>query len=140
VPMCARIGRALGTMLRQRNNGARARVVVARSLDGAQLGIRDGLVRGVVLAGHHVIDIGACAPEIFQFALLHTQADAGVLATSSEGAVHSLSFFVGGKPLAGEGLAALCAIGDEGAFYAGEGSLEMIDVRGAYQPRAAEPE
>ena len=57
--VCARAGRALGTLVRQREGGGSKRVLVARTHDGAQLGIRDGLVRGLVLSGHQVIDIGA---------------------------------------------------------------------------------
>jgi phosphomannomutase len=134
--LCTRVGRALGTLARQRLGAGRKRIVVGRSHDGAQLGVRDGLVRGLVLAGHDVFDVGCVTSEIFTFALKDQNGDAGVLVTSTEGAMHNLVFFLGGRPLVGDALHALCAIGDGEDFSAGAGTLAVVDVRAAYAKSA----
>lgn len=133
--LCERAGRALGTLARRRGPGPRT-MIVGRSHDAAQLRIRDGLVRGLVLSGHRVLDIGSCPLEVFTFMLGSVAADAGAYVSTSEGAVHSLTFFVGGKALAAEGLAELCALGDDGPHCAGEGSLDVVDPWQTFAARA----
>lgn len=129
----ARLGRALGTLLRRRTAGGRLRVVVARADDGPSLTVRDGLVRGLVLCGHDVKDIGAVASDVFTFAMRHVSAAGGVVVTpAGEGAL-SLIVFLGGRPLVGDGLQALVQLADGADFSAGEGSLEVIDVMPAFR-------
>ncbi len=132
IEVCTRIGRAFGTLARQRLAGGTKTVVVGRSADGAQLALRDGLVRGLIVSGHDVVDVGVCASEVFTFALKHLGSDAGTLVTSSEGAVFNLFFFLSGQPVTGEHLQTLCAIGDGDVLCAGVGSLAVVDVRAAY--------
>ena len=129
----AKLGRALGTLLRRRTSGGRLRVVVARADDGASLAVRDGLVRGLVLCGHDVKDIGAVPSDVFTFALRHLHAGGGVVVTpAGEGAL-SLIVFLAGRPLVGEGLQALLQIADGADFSAGEGALELVDVMPAFR-------
>ena len=126
--VCTRIGRAFGTWTRRRLGGPRT-IALARSHDGAQLVVRDGIVRGLVLSGAHVADVGLASAEALERAALALCADAAVLLSSSEGAVHSVTFFLGGKAIAPEALAELCALGDAGELSAGEGSLAIVDAR-----------
>lgn len=143
-----RLGRALGTLVRRRGPSAavdeahpsRARVVVARSDDGPALPVRDGLVRGLVLAGHDVKDIGAVGSDVFTFALRHLDAVAGIVVAvegTGEAAMVSLVFFVGGRPLVGEGLSSLVQIAEAGEYAAGEGRLDILDVRAAFRSAPA---
>lgn len=142
VDVSTRLGRALGTLARRRTPapagaaGVRLRVVVARSDNEAAVPVRDGLVRGLLLAGHEVKDIGAVASDVFTFALRHFGAAAGVVVAvdgGGEGAAMSLVFFLGGRPLVAEGLQALVQIAERGEYSAGEGSLDIVDVRPAFR-------
>ena len=135
----ARLGRALGTLVRRRGEGGG--VVVARGDDGASLAVRDGLVRGLVLAGHDVKDVGAVGSDVFTFALRHLKAGAGVVVTGAGEGALSMIVFMSGRPLVGEGLQSLAQLADGDDFCAGEGSLELVDVMPAFRaaPKELEP-
>src|SRR4051812_36203282 len=79
----ARLGRAFGTLVRRRSDNGRTGVVVARGDDTASLPVRDGLVRGLVLSGHDVKDVGAVGSDVFTFAMRHLKAAAGVVVTGA---------------------------------------------------------
>jgi hypothetical protein len=137
-----RVGRALGTLIRRRGGGGpgRATVVVARSQEALTVPVREGIVRGLVLAGHDVKDIGVVGSEVFTFALRHLQGAAGVIVTSGGDGALSLVVFHLGRPLVGEGLQALVEIADGEDFAAGEGSLELVDVTAAHRALESLPE
>jgi phosphomannomutase len=130
--LCTLIGRAFGTWVRQRLSKGDRRVAVGRSQDGHQLSIRDGLVQGLILSGHHVIDVGVGGADQFTFALTAVGADAGVLVTSTQGAVHMMSFFLGGEPLSADASTAVCRLADAAELSVGAGSLQVVDVRAAF--------
>ncbi len=129
----ARLGRALGTLVRRRTSGGKSVVVVARGDDGDSLAARDGLVRGLVLCGHDVKDIGFVGSDVFTFAMRHLKAAAGVVVNGAGEGALSLIVFVGGRPLVGEGLQELTGLADGADFSAGEGSLEVLDVGAAFR-------
>lgn len=134
---CLKLGRALGTLTRRRMGAppahARHRVVVARGDDGRTMAVRDGIVRGLLLSGHDVKDIGTAPSDLFTFALRHFDAAAG--AVVADGDALSIMFFMGGRPLVGEGLQALGALADGDELSAGEGTLELVDVRPFFRAR-----
>lgn len=131
---CIKLGRALGTLTRRRTaGGGRQRVVIARGDDGNTVAVRDGLVSGLLLCGHDVKDIGVAPSDVFTFALRHLDAAAG--AVIADGDALSIMFFMGGRPLVGEGLQQLGALADGEDFSAGEGTLELVDVRRAFRAR-----
>jgi hypothetical protein len=139
-----RLGRAFGTLARRRAGAPAPRLtlVVARA-DGADAArVRDGLVRGLLLCGHDVKDIGVAASDVFTFALRHTSAAGGVVVGQADGAL-SLVFFLGGRPVVGEGLQALAELAAGEDFSAGEGSLDVLDLTAAFRaapPADVEPE
>ena len=135
---CVKLGRGLGTLTRRRMGASRARVVVARGDDKNTVAVRDGIVRGLLLSGHDVKDIGTAPSDVFTFALKHLDAAAGVVI--ADGDALSIMFFVGGRPLVGEGLQALGHLADGEDFSAGEGSLDLVDVRPAFRARTTEAE
>jgi phosphomannomutase/phosphoglucomutase len=129
----ARLGRALGTLVRRRTSGGKQKVVVARADDGATLPVRDGLVQGLLLSGHDVKDIGTVGSDVFTFALRHLGAAGGVVVTTAGEGALSLIVFLAGRPVVGEGLQALAHIADGDDFAAGEGALELLDVVPAFR-------
>lgn len=132
---CVKLGRSLGTLTRRHTGTSSARVVVARGDDSNTVAVRDGMVRGLLLSGHNVKDIGAAPSDQFAFALKHLSAAAGVVI--ADGDALTLMVFVGGRPLVGEGLRALLELADGEDFSAGEGSLDLVDVGPAFRARAS---
>ena len=132
VAAATRLGRAFGTALRRRSSGGTQTVVLARVGQGNELALRDGLVRGLVLAGHHVRDLGQADDALLGFAVAELGAAGAVLASGQDGTL-CLRFWLGQRALNGEALAELAALADGEDFAAGEGSLSIVDVRGAFR-------
>lgn len=135
VAAATRLGRAFGTALRRRSGGGALTVVVARTGQAEELGLRDGLVRGLVLAGHHVKDLGLADEAELSFALGQLGAAGAVLASAHDGA-RQLRFWLGQRPMAGEALAEVAALADGEDFSAGEGTLAMVDLSAAFRAQA----
>ena len=133
-----RFGRALATLLARRGD-ARAPVVVARGDDEDQRALRDGIVRGLVLSGVDVLDLGIVDSELFAFALRagHRGAAcaAGVLLGSTGDATSAMTF-LGLAPTSSDTLHELAELADAGAFVVGQGTVEFPDLRAAFR---AEP-
>jgi hypothetical protein len=133
-----RFGRALAT-LHARRGGQRSPVVIARGDDDEQRALRDGIVRGLVLSGVDVFDLGTVDSELFAFALRvgHGGAAcaAGVL-LGGTGEATSIMPFIGYAPTTGETLVELAALADAGAFVVGQGTVVFPELRGAF---GAEP-
>lgn len=127
-----RLGRAFGTALRRRTGGGSQIVVVARGGDGGELSLRDGLVRGLLLAGHSVFDVGVADEDAFTAALTSLGAAGGVRASSADERRRSLAFWLGKRPLAGDALTELATLADGEDFAAGEGTLTVVAL-----PRSA---
>jgi hypothetical protein len=130
-----RFGRALGTLLARRGD-ARAPVVVARGDDDEQRAVRDGIVRGLVLSGVDVLDLGVVDSEYFAFALRAGHGGAacaaGVL-LGGTGDATSVMTFVGLAPLTTDALHELAALADAGAFVVGQGTVGFPDLRAAFR-------
>lgn len=128
-----RLGRAFGTALRRHTGGGSRVVVVARSDDGGELPLRDGLVRGLVLTGHDVRDLGVVDERVFVFSLGHQNAAGGVLVQPGGDRLRTVSFTLGRRPLAGDALAELAGLADGDDFSAGSGTLRLVDAQGAFR-------
>ncbi len=124
-----RLGRALGTLVR-RKGAAEGGFVVGRDAGEALAHLRDGLVRGLVLSGQHVVDVGVTGARAHEFAMIHLARPAGVFVTGAPARDAAIGFEVlfGGGPLVGEGLQELKEIALAGDFSAGVGTLELYDI------------
>ncbi len=118
--MSIRLGRALGTWLRRQGHSAR-HVVVARTANGVEADVRDGLVSGLVLAGLSVVDLGCVGHQRFVAAL-----DAplwpivGGLSLSTSDDAITVTLFDGVRAVSGSALADVAALADGGVFCAAE--------------------
>lgn len=134
-----RFGRALATLLARRG-GARSPVVVARGDDDEQRALRDGIVRGLVLSGVDVVDLGVVDSELFAFALRAGDGGApcaaGILLCGT-GDATSVMTFVGLATTNDETLRELAAIADAGAFVVGHGTVAFPDLRAAFRAEPA---
>jgi hypothetical protein len=135
-----RLGRAFGTLLRQRTGGAQHVVVswTRRSAPSAAGRARDGVVSGLVLCGHHVHDVADGSPELWARALEGT-AIAAVVRIAAEGDAGVAGFAISGRPLEPEAVSTLIDVAASGEWSAGEGSLAVVDVtasRGAREEGA----
>lgn len=136
VAVATRLGRAFGTALRRRTGGGSKVVVIGRAANGEELPLRDGLVRGLLLSGHDVRDIGVASAELFAFAIAHLGAAGGALVLPASAGRRALTFSLGKRPLAGDALVELAALADGEDFSAGEGSLSLVDVAPAARAAA----
>lgn len=129
-----RLGRALGTLARRRGVG-HGGFVVGRDEGDARMRLRDGLVRGLVLSGQHVIDVGVVDARRHEFALVHLARPAGVFIAGPDGrdpASSGFEILLGGGPLVGDALRELRDLTLAGDFAAGAGLLEVVNVEQAY--------
>lgn len=134
VRVATRLGRALGTFARRRGPASGPFVVATSpAVDGRA--VRNGLVRGLLLAGHDVCDLGCCGADVFSDGLRHLAAWGGVFIAaaldhgndSSSPDAASLVIVLGGRPLLAESLAALLEVADGDSFSSGQGSLTIVD-------------
>jgi phosphomannomutase len=133
-----RLGRGLGTLARRRGLG-RTTFVFGRDDHVATGPARDALLRGVVLSGHEVVDVGIVDPARHEFALNELVAPAGVrLGVSVENGREQLALevFLGGGPLVGAALRALADVVKGGDFSSGDGALRLFDIEPAYRAAA----
>jgi phosphomannomutase len=72
-----RIGNAAAAFL-----GAK-KVVVGRDMRLSSAELTDAVVQGLVEAGADVLDIGLCGTEMVYFAVMHLEADGGIMITAS---------------------------------------------------------
>ncbi len=132
------LGRALGTLARRHTARARrGNIVVACEENSSDVSgrdvLRDGIVRGLILSGHDVKELAATTRDLFAFALDHLDAAAAVLVAGGD--TLSLTFFLGRSLVSVEDLQALAQLADGEDFAAGEGTLELVDVRTAFRAR-----
>lgn len=123
-----RLGRALGTLAR-RKGSADTGFVIARDDGEALAHLRDGLVRGLVLSGQRVTDLGVLDATRYGLARIDLERSAGVFLRAGEDLNSSqlaLEIVLGGDPLIGEGLTDLRDIAVAGDFSAGTGTLELL--------------
>ena len=127
-----RIGNATADYL-----GAR-RVVIGRDMRLSSSGLADSVARGLTEAGVEVLDIGLCGTEMVYFAVMHLEADGGIMVTAS----HNPADYNGlklvreqAKPISADtGLVDIrkLAEADERCTASAKGQRKSVDVFEAY--------
>lgn len=130
------IGKAFGTyMLAQ----GRKRLVIGRDLRLSSARLRDALVEGMMSSGVHLVDIGVVPTPTQYFAIVHYQAEGGVMITGSHNPREYNGFkmstglkhddgHVSVGAIYGKDIQRLYQIIQTGKFASGKGSLETVDV------------
>ena len=129
--ICYRIGNATAAFL-----GAK-RVVIGRDMRLSSAEFADAVARGLTDAGVEVLDIGLCGTEMVYFAVMHLEADGGVMVTAS----HNPADYNGlklvreaAKPISADtGLDRIRALAEADERSTGEGGKRTdVDVFDAY--------
>lgn len=128
------VGRAFGTVI-VRTGGKRVCVGYDGRLSSPEL--EAALVDGLVATGLHVERIGLGPTPMLYFAVRDREAAAGVMITGSHNPpeYNGIKMMLGKGPVYGRMILELGEIARAGAFAAGDGSSERIDVRDAYVQR-----
>jgi phosphomannomutase/phosphoglucomutase len=130
------IGRALGTLARERN---RDTIVVGR--DGRLSGpvLLAALSEGMRAAGVNVIDVGMVATPMTYFAAQHLGTQCSVMVTGSHNPpdYNGLKMVIDATTLSGEDIQALRVRIERGEFASGNGSTQSHDIAPAYIARIA---
>ncbi len=129
--MAQSIGRAYGTMARQR--GCRT---VALGQDGRLTSpdLRDRLLAGITATGMNVVDIGVCPTPLLYFALYELPVDGGVMITGSHNAAEYNGFKMCIEKVAlhGEEIQKLNRLIDTEAYASGSGTVSTASVIPSY--------
>jgi phosphomannomutase/phosphoglucomutase len=132
----AAVGRALGTLARERGGKA-----IAIGRDGRLSGpeLSQALARGIRAAGVNVLDVGMVTTPMTYFAAYHLGTGSAVMVTGSHNPpdYNGLKMVIGGVTLAGDDIQQLRARIESGGLASGEGGYAEADVRGAYIDRVA---
>ncbi len=126
------IGRAYGTLLRQRDlSGA---VSVGRDNRPSGGLLRDALVEGLTSTGANVIDIGVVPTPLMYWSLHHLPVVGGIQITGSHNPpeYNGFKLCVGHESLHGSGIEALRDLIVKGDFAAGSGSVRSEGVIDRY--------
>ena len=125
------LGKALGTLLEKQGQQA---LIVGCDGRTTSPALKSALVKGLLESGRDVIDIGLVPTPVLYFATHNLSTKSGVMVTASHNPAEFNGFkiTVGGKPLAGDALQALCTLMQEGGFSSGSGRLAKQDVRSDY--------
>ena len=75
--ICYRIGNATAAFLEG------SRVVIGRDMRLSSAEFADAVAKGLMEAGVEVLDIGLCGTEMVYFAVMHLEADGGIMVTAS---------------------------------------------------------
>jgi phosphomannomutase / phosphoglucomutase len=133
-PVVEAIGRALGSLARQRTGKP---IVVGR--DGRLSGpaLSGALVRGIRAAGTDVIDVGMVATPMVYFAAYQLETGSGVMVTGSHNPpdYNGLKMVIGGETLAGETIQALRLAIEADELASGAGQYHAVDIAEDYISR-----
>jgi len=126
-----RIGRGVGTFLRQRDC---SRLTVGRDCRLSSELFSRRVIEGLRAAGCDVIDIGVCPTPVFYFSIQHLEQQGGVMVTASHNPKQYNGFKIcqGLDSVHGEDLQKIRSIIEAGAFASGAGNLSTTDVVPAY--------
>ena len=124
------IGKALGTFLRRDN---RKSIVVGRDVRLTSGRLRDAIVAGLNSTGMDVIDVGMVPTPASYFAILHYQADGGIMITGSHNPIEyngfKMSKNIGSmSAIFGQDIQHLKQLIDNEDFEIGEGKVETRDI------------
>lgn len=128
------VGRAYGTLLRERSGKARPRVVVGRDNRPSSPALAEALIRGVRASGVDVLDIGTVPTPMVYWAEATQGTDGGVQITGSHNPAewNGIKMTVQGKAIWGATIQGLRASIESGAVASGAGAHETADVYADY--------
>jgi len=128
------VGQAVGSEVRSKGLQT---VLVGRDgrLSGVELS--DALIKGLLVAGCDVIDLGAVPTPTLQFAIEELNAGSAVMVTGSHYPAEQNGFkiIIGGEILAEQELQSLYARIAEDRFEQGRGALTQMDLNESYIER-----
>ena len=128
------LGHAIGSTARDANQDT---LVVGYDGRSSSPRLAKALQAGLLAAGCDVIDIGQVPTPVMYFATYHLATQAGVAITGSHNpaAYNGLKTIINGRPLWGEGIAALGTRIANNDLYHGRGESRQADVLSAYTAR-----
>jgi len=126
-----RIGRGFGTYLHH-HGGKRA--VIGRDCRLSSPSLCDALVKGMLVAGVQVIDVGTCPTPVLYFAIRHLKTDGGIMITASHNPPEYNGFKVclGPDTIFGEEIQRFRELLEKSDFVTGKGSSETYDILTPY--------
>ena len=126
------LGRALGTYFHHREAG---RIAVGRDCRLSSPGFRDALVRGLVGAGRHVVDLGVVPTPLVYFATFTLGVQGAVQITGSHNPPGENGFKVclGKSTLFGPEIQQIRVLMESGHLVSGQGEVEEHAIIPAYR-------
>lgn len=130
-----RIGRAVGTVLRQRHPGTQPRIVVGGDVRLSTPALKAAMVEGLQRTGLAVLDVGIVPTPVFYFARLHLSTMAGVMVTASHNppAFNGFKIVLDELPITPEELQHLRDLTLQQNFLTGPGTVETREVVEEYR-------
>ena len=127
------IGRAFASYARRRLGKDRPTLVLGRDNRVSSESLADGVRRGMVAAGVHVVDVGLVPTPSHSFAVSHWGADGGLQVTGSHNPpqYNGFKMTLGGS-IYGEAIQEVRRMIDESDYESGEGSVENREVLDEY--------
>ncbi len=133
------IGRAFASLAIRRLGKAKPTLALGRDnrLTSPELG--DGVRRGMVAAGAHVVDVGLVPTPVHSFAVYHGELDGGLQVTGSHNPpqYNGFKMTLGGS-IYGDSIQEVRRMIEESDYESGEGSVENRDVMDDYVRYIAE--
>ena len=110
------------------------RMVVGGDVRLSTLPLKQAVISGLADSGCHVIDLGVAPTPAFYFAKKRLHADGGVMVTASHNPpkFNGFKVILGQLPITPEGIDEIAALAGSGAAKKGQGTLETVDIAGAY--------
>jgi phosphomannomutase/phosphoglucomutase len=130
------LGRAFGTYL-QRHAGKK--IALARDTRLSSPRLRDALMRGLKASGCAVTDLGVAPTPVLYYAVIHLQADGGVMITGSHNPPEFNGFktVCGASTIHGEAIQEILGLIETGGLARGEGSETAYDAATPYVEEVA---
>jgi phosphomannomutase/phosphoglucomutase len=124
-------GKGFGTYL---NSHGGKIVVVGRDNRASSPDLQRAVIEGLVTTGCQVIDVGQLPTPGFYFAVIHLQADGGIMVTASHNPPEYNGFKMrrGEKAVFGDEIQKIRKITEGAAFSVGKGSSEVRDIVNDY--------
>ncbi len=127
------MGQAFGTYVQRRTG--RRRVAIGYDARVTSLSFHDATIKGLLVSGCDVIDLGQVPTPLVSFAVNHLFVDGAVQVTASHNPAefNGLKLQVGTDPLAGEELQHVERLIAHQAFTTGRGQVSQADVVTPYR-------
>lgn len=126
------LGKGIGSFLRRQ--GAES-LVIGRDVRLSSPRIRNALLEGLLSTGANVIDVGVTLTPVQYFAIIHTDADGGVMITGSHNPIEYNGLKISKKgvvPVYGEQIQQIREIIENQDFETGAGDVVERDVKPDY--------